>query len=98
MLARGSIVERLVWSLGSVLGLPVSERNLEGGQVKITVMALPELPSHRAVEPLDAPVARLGLHGGNMERAMWRCSQAVSNPTRPSHHQAEWPGRRPACR
>lgn len=52
MLARGLIPEHLVWTGVSVLGLPV----LEGRQVQVTVVALPELAADGAIESFDATI------------------------------------------
>ncbi len=54
MLVGGQVLESLVRSLGIVLSFRCAQGQLEGGEVEIAVIALPEIASHRAIEALNA--------------------------------------------
>lgn len=56
MVVGGLVAEGLVGTLGIAGGLKDEEGALECRQVQVAVIALPELPPHRAVEPFDAAV------------------------------------------
>lgn len=56
--AGGLLLERLVWSFVRVLDVEGVQRLLQQRrQVQVPVVALPEVASHGAVEPLDVSIA-----------------------------------------